>query len=127
MNSHATSTPKGDIAEAQSIKELLLSDKDSDISRPTISANKGNIGHLVSAAAVVESIFAIKSLQTGEIPAIKNLNSSDHSGKINHDDIPVFNGLNYATENREDDKINVILKNSLVFGGINLAAIFKRL
>lgn len=38
-----------------------------------ITANKGNIGHMVAGAALTESIFAIKSFETKIIPAIKNL------------------------------------------------------
>lgn len=53
FNCHATSTPKGDASEAACIKEIVGKQ------RPLITANKGNIGHMVAGAAITESLFAI--------------------------------------------------------------------
>ena len=66
FNCHATSTQKGDPSEAQAIKDLLVSanpqlveGQEKDPFTPVISANKGNLGHLVAGAALTESAIAI--------------------------------------------------------------------
>ena len=86
FNCHATSTPKGDASEAECIKEVLsqIPHQPSDTKSPlsaVIMANKGNLGHMVAGAALTESIFAIKAMQTGKVPAIKNL-SADWSCRV---------------------------------------------
>jgi 3-oxoacyl-[acyl-carrier-protein] synthase II len=53
FNCHATSTPKGDASEAACIKELIQKN------RALITANKGNVGHMVAGAAITESLFAM--------------------------------------------------------------------
>ena len=124
FNCHATSTPKGDASEAACIKELIKKN------RALITANKGNVGHMVAGAAITESLFAMQTFRTGIVPAIKNL-SADWSCKLGTETAasqvePVYNGLNYACENISKPDINVIVKNSLCFGGINMSAVFKR-
>ena len=70
FNCHATSTPKGDASEANCIKEILskakrIEGQESNPKYTVISANKGNIGHMVAGAAMTESIFAMQSFKTG--------------------------------------------------------------
>jgi 3-oxoacyl-(acyl-carrier-protein) synthase len=85
INSHATSTPAGDLSEAHCLKSMLgnkkiwnsfdelkncdpkqiLGSDDIDykyLENVIITAQKGNIGHTFCAAGSLESIFAIKSL-----------------------------------------------------------------
>ena len=69
FNCHATSTPKGDASEAACIKQVVQG----KCEQALITANKGNIGHMVAGAGLTESIFAIKSFETNIVPAIKNL------------------------------------------------------
>jgi len=124
FNCHATSTPKGDASEAQCIKEILerapKNQDDQGNANPLrdtiVSANKGNTAHLVCGAATTESIFAIKSIQTGVVPAINNLTPE---GSLQ-------NGLNFAFENSSGNRIDTVVKNSLSFGGNNMSAVFKR-
>ncbi len=97
INSHATSTPAGDLSEAYCIKRLLgnknawtsleeLSKivpeealvkeapiQQSQLARAIITAPKGHIGHTFCAAGAVESIFAIKSIEKNTVPQILNL------------------------------------------------------
>jgi len=74
---------------------------------------------MVAGAATTESIFAIKSIETGHVPAIHNL-TKDGSGCLVH------NGLNYSTQASSGNKVDTIVKNSLTFGGNNMCAVFKR-
>jgi 3-oxoacyl-(acyl-carrier-protein) synthase len=39
---------------------------------------------------------------------------------------PAFNGLNYIVENVKKEDINLIVKNALSFGGINMSAVFRK-
>ena len=122
FNCHATSTPKGDASEAACIKKVVQGKNE----HAFITANKGNIGHMVAGAALTESIFAIKAFETDIIPAIKNLGADQWSCRQCMDDEPIFNGLNYVQENCKSE-INTIVKNSLCFGGINMSVVFKKL
>ena len=79
---------------------------------PYITANKGNLGHGVAAAAAWESIIAMLCLQEQVLPAINNLTD------------PVDKDLKYAMRN-EKTPVNVIVKNSLTFGGVNTSLVLK--
>eukprot|EP00347_Sterkiella_histriomuscorum_P013040 403366246 len=135
INSHATSTPAGDLSEAECHKHLLgiediwsnyenlksidyldLLKHDSfnakNMKKAIINANKGNIGHTFCAAGAIESIFAIMSMKESMIPKILNLQE------------PLNNDLNFAMENVQK-KLDVVVKTSLAFGGVNSALVFK--
>lgn len=68
VNAHATSTVVGDQAEALAISRI--SDELFGKDRLFVTANKGAIGHGFGAAGSIESVFGIKSLQTGVVPKI---------------------------------------------------------
>lgn len=80
----------------------------------TISAIKSSIGHTFAAAGVIETIFGIKSMQESVAPKILNLTDPD------------VLDLNYATSNVKQD-INLMLKNSFGFGGINVSCVLKKI
>jgi len=61
VNTHATSTPAGDLCEARAISRILENNKDL-MDRVSITANKSNFGHCFGAAGSVESIFTILSI-----------------------------------------------------------------
>jgi 3-oxoacyl-(acyl-carrier-protein) synthase len=64
-----------------------------------------------------------------QVPAIRNLSqnwSCQSSLKGEKLKEPAFNGLNYIVENVKKENINVIVKNALSFGGINMSAVFKK-
>ena len=63
-------------------------------------ANKGNFGHLGGACGSAELIFAIKSMETGCIPPILNLEN------------PLDVDINYVRETVTGANINYALKNS---------------
>ena len=94
-----------------------------------ISASKGNLGHLIAGAALTETAIAIKSFSEGQIPAINNLSKGivcQVDVPEGEDPDPVCNGLNYAMENIQHESIDVIVKNSLCFGGVNMSVVLKR-
>jgi 3-oxoacyl-[acyl-carrier-protein] synthase II len=73
VNAHATSTPAGDVAEAQAL-HVTLGDRASTV---PVTATKGNIGHLLGAAGSVASIVTLLSLKEGRIPPTRNLTDKD--------------------------------------------------
>ena len=87
--------------------------------QPIISALKGNFGHCVTGAGAVESAMAFMTFQEGIIPKIRNLVTPL---SIKNTEL---SGLNFAKHNIKKD-VKVIVKNSLVFGGINTCLIFKK-
>lgn len=69
-SAHATSTGKGDLAEATAIRRVF---GDS----PPVTALKGTLGHGVGAAAAFAALAAVISLERKEIPPTANLDSLD--------------------------------------------------
>ncbi len=61
INTHATSTPAGDLCEARAIGRLLENNEDL-LKKVSITANKSAVGHCFGAAGSVEGIFTVLSL-----------------------------------------------------------------
>ena len=59
LNAHATSTPAGDVAEANALRKALGADAD----HVAVSATKSMTGHLLGGAGAIESVFIVKALQ----------------------------------------------------------------
>jgi 3-oxoacyl-[acyl-carrier-protein] synthase II len=112
INPHATSTPKGDINEANAIKEVFGSDKE----RPFITANKSQLGHSLGAIGGIEAISTVLSVYNNKVPPILNLEQID----------PGCQGLNYVYGEAKQAKIDTALSNSFGFGGTNATLIFRK-
>ena len=72
LNAHATSTPAGDVAEANALRLALGADSD----HVAVSATKSMTGHLLGGAGAIESVFIVKALQERLAPptiSIENL------------------------------------------------------
>ena len=76
VNAHGTSTPMGDEIEYNAIKEV--------VGNVPIVSNKSKIGHTMGACGIIEAIYTIKSLQSGQIPDNQNITkcSFDTDGMI---------------------------------------------
>ena len=68
LNAHATSTPAGDVAEANALRLALGSDAD----HVAVSATKSMTGHLLGGAGAIESVFIVKALQDRMAPPTIN-------------------------------------------------------
>jgi len=113
------------LSEAKCIKSILsikditnvsayrISGSNKPLTDPVITANKGHLGHGVAAACAMESVLALKSIYEQTIPQIRNLNE------------PVDPDLYFANQNINTE-IKTVVKNSLVFGGINYSFVFKK-
>ena len=80
-----------------------------------VSSTKGNTGHLLGAAGGVEAIFCIKAINSGKVPPTINYKVKDEECDL--DIVP--------NEIRES-KLNIVMSNSLGFGGHNASIIFKK-
>ncbi|OQX57799.1 MAG: 3-oxoacyl-ACP synthase, partial [Helicobacteraceae bacterium 4484_230] len=109
INAHATSTPKGDIAESHATYAVFGGDT-------PVSSTKGYMGHLLGGCGVVESIVGLISLQSGLLPANKNLVTVDESCAP----------LDYLFENKVGTH-DIVMNNNFAFGGINTSLIFKKI
>jgi len=73
LNAHATSTPAGDVAEANALRLALGSDAD----HVAVSATKSMTGHLLGGAGAIESVFIVKALQDRLAPPTINIENLD--------------------------------------------------
>ncbi len=112
INPHATSTPKGDINEANAIMEVFGAGRE----RPFITANKSQIGHSLGAIGGIEAILSVLSIFDDKVPPILNLEQID----------PECQGLNYVHGETKEVKIDTVLCNSFGFGGTNASLIFRK-
>ena len=106
VNGHATSTPVGDIAEAQAIRSVLGS-RTGDV---PVSATKSMTGHLLGAAGAVEAIVTALSVHAGRVHPTRNYDKPDEA--IDLDVVP---------EGERAVAIEVALTNSFGFGGHNVS------
>ena len=97
VNAHGTSTPAGDEIEYNAIKEVL--------GNVPIVSNKSKIGHTMGACGIIEAIYTIKSLQSGQIPDNHNIS------KCSFDIDDMITDKNRTTTGK------MALNNSFGFGG----------
>lgn len=112
INTHATSTPKGDLNEAKAIMEVFGQDNDG----PLVTANKSQIGHALGAAGAIEAVLTVLSLSNDVVPPILNLEHPSEECKE----------LNYARGQAKSVEINIAISNSFGFGGTNACLVFKK-
>ena len=109
INTHGTSTPVGDVAELNAIKELFKTES------PLISSTKSMTGHSLGATGAHEAIYSIMMLNESFIAPSINIESLCDEAK----------GLNIVSETKEVD-INNILSNSFGFGGTNASLVLSK-
>jgi len=110
VNCHGTSTPAGDMAEYKAIQKGLKGWKGK------MNATKGQIGHLLGAAAAVEAVACVKALTTGWVHPNINLKNPSEGLDTNF----------IVGTVKEELKPRTVLSNSFGFGGHNSAVIFKK-
>ena len=110
INAHGTSTPLNDKGETQSIKSAF-----GDYAyKLKVNSTKSMVGHMLGAAAGVEAIVCVKTINTGIIHPTMNLVNPDPNCD-----------LDYVPGKPQNVKVRTALSNSLGFGGHNAAIIIK--
>ena len=113
VNAHATSTPAGDVVEAQAIA-AALGEASAGV---VVSATKSMTGHLLGGAGAVESVAAILALRDRMAPPTINLEDPDDDAGL------TISAKPQQLEPRGDGPMAVI-NNSFGFGGANVALAF---
>lgn len=109
INPHATSTPVGDIKEAEALRAVFGQ------TIPALSGTKSMSGHSLGAAGVQEAIYCLLMMKHGFIAPSINVDNVD----------PALADLPIVTETRQAE-LNTILSNSFGFGGTNGTLIMGR-
>ena len=114
LNAHATSTPAGDVAEANALRAALGSDAD----HVAVSATKSMTGHLLGGAGAIESVFLVKAIQDRMAPPTINIDNLDPAVSID-----VVRDKPRALPTGDIAALN----DSFGFGGHNVVLVFKSL
>ncbi|MBU2090239.1 MAG: beta-ketoacyl-ACP synthase I, partial [Alphaproteobacteria bacterium] len=109
VNTHGTSTPVGDVKEAEALRQVFGD------TMPAISSTKSLTGHSLGATGVHEAIYTLLMMQHGFIAASANIETLDEAVA----DLPIV-------RQRQDRKIDLALSNSFGFGGTNAVLALKR-
>lgn len=111
INAHGTSTHLNDLTETLAIK-TAFGEYSKEI---MVSSTKGNTGHLLGAAGGVEAIICVKALENQLVPPTINYKKKDEECDL--DIVP--------NEPRKA-KLNIVMSNSLGFGGHNGSILMKK-
>ena len=111
INAHGTSTHLNDSLETMAIKTAF-----GEASKKImVSSTKGNTGHLLGGAGAVEAVICTKSIENGLVPPTINYQNKDEECDL--DIVP--NEIRKAN-------LNIVMSNSLGFGGQNATIILKK-
>lgn len=111
INAHGTSTPVGDIAETDAVKNIYGAN-----TPPPMSSTKSVTGHLLGAAGGIEAIFSVLALRDNVLPPTANLENPD----------PACD-LDYVADGAREVELQHTLSNSFGFGGTNGSMIFSKI
>ena len=112
LNAHATSTPAGDVAEANALTKAL----GDHISHVAVSATKSMTGHLLGGAGAIESIFVVLALRDRLAPPTINIEELDEAVTVDVvRDVP----------RQLPAGPIAALNDSFGFGGHNVVLVFK--
>jgi 3-oxoacyl-[acyl-carrier-protein] synthase II len=111
VNAHGTSTPLGDVAETQAIKQVF----GDHAHRMMVSSTKSMTGHALGAAGGIEAALTVLALHTGIVPPTINLTAPDPDCD-----------LDYVPNVARTYALGTALSNGFGFGGTNATLAFSR-
>jgi len=112
INAHGTSTPLGDLNEANAIKETFGKHAYDLV----VNSTKSMTGHLLGGAGGIESVFTALAIHHQVSPPTMNIFNQDAACD-----------LDFAANEAKEINIKAALKNNFGFGGTNGSLIFKRI
>jgi len=110
VNTHGTSTPVGDIAELDAMREVFGG------KTPPFSSSKSLCGHSLGAAGVQEAIHCLLMMENDFMAGSVNISTLD----------PKAEGLNVLLKTEENVVLNTVMSNNFGFGGTNACIVFRR-
>ena len=111
INAHGTSTPLGDLNEANAIKETF----GKHACNLVVNSTKSMTGHLLGGAGGIESVFTALAIHHQVSPPTINIFNQDAACD-----------LDFAANEAKEINIKSALKNNFGFGGTNGSLIFKK-
>ena len=108
INTHATSTPAGDIAEVEAMRDVFPT-------MPPFSSTKSMTGHAVAASGAQEAIYCLLMMERSFIAGCANLEDPD----------PALRGTPVVREARAA-RLATVMTNSVGFGGTNASLILRQ-
>lgn len=111
INAHGTSTHHNDLFETRAIKKAF----GKYAYNVKISSTKSMVGHLLGAAGAVEFITAVKSINDNYIHPNVGLKETEEEMD-----------LDYVKDNGINCNVDVVMSNSLGFGGHNATLIVRK-
>jgi 3-oxoacyl-[acyl-carrier-protein] synthase II len=111
INAHGTSTYYNDLYETLAIKEVFKE----HAYNLSVSSTKSMTGHMLGATGAIEAIFSVLAIKEGIIPPTINYQTPDEQLD-----------LDYVPNVAKKKDVEVVLSNSLGFGGHNATLIFKK-
>jgi 3-oxoacyl-[acyl-carrier-protein] synthase II len=111
LNAHGTATVMNDALETEAVKKVFGK---AAWSLP-ISSTKSRTGHLLGAAGALEAVISIVAMQGGLLPSTLNLGIPDPACDLDY--VP---GVHRSAD------VEVVMSNSMGFGGHNVSLIFRR-
>ncbi len=112
ISAHATSTPLGDLTEIRSIKRVF----GDHAPALKLNAPKSLLGHTCWSAPTVETIAAVLQMRAGKLHPSINIDDLDPEV-----DLDICRGTTAV-----DWPVNILMKNSFGFGGINCVSLLAR-
>jgi 3-oxoacyl-(acyl-carrier-protein) synthase len=109
---HATSTPLGDLSEVNALRQVF----GEHVRRLKINAPKSMLGHTCWSAPAVETVAGLLQMQHGKLHPSINVDELD----------PELGDLDVCANEAVEHQIEIMLKNSFGFGGLNCCALFRR-
>jgi 3-oxoacyl-[acyl-carrier-protein] synthase II len=112
INAHGTSTQLNDRNETMAVKRVF----GEHAKKIAMSSTKSMTGHLLGAAGGVEAVFSVLSIRDSVLPPTINLDNPSPDCD-----------LNYVPHTTQEKQVNVVVSNSLGFGGTNGSLLFKKM
>ena len=104
INAHGTSTPLGDLAETNAIKDVF----GAHAYKLAVSSTKSVTGHCFGAAGAIEAIMCVRAVYDSVLPPTMNYEHPDPECD-----------LDYVPNKAREARVNVALSNAMGLGGHN--------
>lgn len=111
INAHGTSTPAGDVCEAAAIKSVF----GEHAYNLAVSSTKSMTGHALGAAGGMEAVFSALAIQDQVLPPTINLQDPEEGCD-----------LDFVPGEARQSKVDIVVSNSLGFGGTNATIVLGK-